>query len=222
MKMTSVTGGTFLMGDLIFEENDDSTPIHEVTLPDYKIGTYEVTYAQYDAFALATDRPLPRDGERGREDRAVAFVNWVDAREFCKAYGYDLPTEQQWEYAARAGGKKHLYSGTDEEDELKEFARYAENSGGYSFWVGSKKPNELGIYDMSGNVAEWIGGWYAFYQTEVDSTERYPLEELGMRVIRGGSFSHPENILRNYWRVGVLDDTESYFLGFRCATPITD
>lgn len=221
MEMTSVPGGTFLMGDLIFEENDDSIPLHEVTLPDFKIGTYEITYAQYDAFARATDRRLPQDDERGRGDRAVVFVNWVDAREFCRAYGYDLPTEQQWEFAARSGGKKHLYAGTNEEAELKEYARYDENSGGYSFWVGSKKPNELGIYDMSGNVAEWIGEWYAFYRTEVDSTEHYPLEEQGMRVIRGGSFRHWENISRNYWRVGVLDDTESYFLGFRCVTPIT-
>jgi len=222
LEMTPVSGGAFMMGDLIFQENDDSIPIHEVNLPDFKIGTYEVTYDQYDAFAIATDRKLPRDDERGRGSRAVAFVNWYDAREFCRAYGYDLPTEQQWEYAARAGGKETLYSGTNERDELKNYARYADNSGGYSFWVGSKKPNELGIYDMSGNVAEWIGEWYAFYQTEVDSTELYPLKEKGMRVIRGGSFRHSQNILRNYWRVGVLVEAESYFIGFRCATSITN
>ncbi len=216
LEMTKVRSGTFLMGDIFYEENDDSTPVHEVELADFKIGTYPVTYEQYDAFAKATDRELPKDDGRGRGNRAVVFVDWYDAREFCHAYGYDLPTEQQWEYAARSGGKQQLFSGTNNPDELSDFARYNNNSGPFSYWVGSKKPNDLGIYDMSGNVAEWIGEWYSFYKMDVDSVEYYPVEERAMRVIRGGSFTHPKSILRNYYRVGVLADTRSYNIGFRC------
>ena len=217
--MTEVEGGSFQMGDLFFKKNDDSMPIHTVELSSFKIGTFEVTYEQYDAFATATGRPLPRDQDRGRSKRAVAFVNWHDAQKFCNAYGYRLPTEQEWEYAARSGGKKQLYAGTNEPDSLDRYARFKENSAPYSYFTGSKKPNELGIYDMSGNVYEWIGDWYQIYKSDVDSVTYYNLEESAVRLIRGGSFREPENVLRAYWRVGVLADYESYDIGFRCVDP---
>ncbi len=218
MEMTKVEGGTFLMGDVIFEKNDDSLPLHEVTLDDFYIGTYEVTYDQYDAFARATDRPLPRDDGRGRGKRAAVYVNWYDALAFCRAYGYRLPTEQEWEYAARAGGKRQLYSGTSDIDSLDEYARHLENSGPYTYNVGTKKPNELGLYDMSGNVAEFVGSYYPFFKTNPDSIEYYPLDERAMRVIRGGSFNSEDNTLRTYWRVGVLAELGDHTIGFRCAT----
>ncbi|PKD42738.1 formylglycine-generating enzyme family protein [Rhodohalobacter barkolensis] len=217
LEMTRIEGGTFIMGDVIEEENDDSLPLHEVTLPDYYIGTYEVTYRQYDAYAEATKRELSRDDGRGRGNRAVIYVNWYDAQAFCNAYGYRLPTEQEWEYAARSGGKHEIYAGTSDPDSLDHFARHKNNSGGYSFLVGTKKPNGLGLYDMSGNVAEYVGDYYPFYKTDPDSIEYYPLEERAMRAIRGGSFNQEDNVLRTYWRVGVLAELQDHTIGFRCA-----
>lgn len=219
MEMTRVEGGTFIMGDVIFNKNDDSTPLHEVTLNDFYIGTYEVTYEQYDAFAKATDRPLPDDDERGRGKRAVIYVTWDEAVAFCNAYGYRLPTEQEWEYAARSRGLDQLYAGTSEMDSLRHYARYSESSGAYSYHVGTKQPNDLGLYDMSGNVAEYIGEYYPFFRTDPDSIEYYPLDERAMRVIRDGSFNSEDATLRTYWRVGVLAEDRDHTIGFRCVDP---
>lgn len=204
------------MGDVIEEKNEDSLPLHQVELDDYYIGKFEVTYNQYDTFAEATGRPLPLDDKRGRGNRAVVNVNWYDAVAFCNAYGYRLPTEQEWEYAARSRGKRHLYSGTSDPDSLTYYARYSESSGAYTFDVGTKKPNMLGLYDMSGNVSEFIGDYYPFFKTESDSIEYYPLEERAMRVIRGGSFNSKDSALRTYWRVGVLAELGDHTIGFRC------
>lgn len=217
IEMTKVEGGTFIMGDVIERKNDDSLPLHEVTLDDFYIGTYEVTYEQYDAFAKAAERPLPKDDDRGRGKRAVIYVTWDDALAFCNAYGYRLPTEPEWEYAARSGGLHQLYAGTSEPDSLDRYARHAENSGAYAYLVGTKQPNDLGLYDMSGNVAEFVGEYYPFYKINPDSIDYYPLDERAMRVIRGGSFNNSDSILRTYWRVGVLGDLEDHTIGFRCA-----
>lgn len=222
VEMAKVEGGTFLMGDLFERENDDSKPLHEVTLNDFYIGTYEVTYEQYDAFAKATKRPLPEDDDRGRENRAVINVNWYDAQAFCNAYGYRLPTEQEWEYAARSGGLNQLYAGTSNPDSLDRYARHLDNSGPYTYFVGTKQHNDLGLYDMSGNVSEYIGDYYPFYKTNPDSIEYYPLDERAMRVIRGGSFNSEDATLRTYWRVGVLAELEDHTIGFRCVVSDND
>lgn len=216
MEMNKVEGGTFLMGDIVEKKNEDSLPLHEVTLEDFYIGRYEVTYEQYDAFAKATERSLPEDDDRGRGQRAVIYITWKDALAFCNAYEYRLPTEQEWEYAARSGGLHQLYAGTSDPDSLDRYTRHSENSGPYSYLVGTKQPTELGLYDMSGNVSEFVGDYYPFYKTNPDSIEYYPLEERAMRVIRGGSFNSDDVTLRIYWRIGVLGDLEDHTIGFRC------
>ncbi len=213
-KMVKVEGGTFLMGDLIDSTNTDALPIHEVSLDDYYIGKHEVTFTQYDAFAKATGRELPPDEHFGRGDRAVVRVDWHDALAYCNFFGWRLPTETEWEYAARAEGKAYLFAGTNDPDSLSKYAITEKDAVSFSFRVGTRKPNELGIYDMSGNVSEWIGSYYQFYENPEDL---HDLENSMVRIIRGGSFNSWLNTTKVYWRVGVLSDAEFYEVGFRCA-----
>ncbi len=212
--MVKVEGGTFLMGDIIDSTNTDALPIHEVSLDDYYIGKYEVTFAQYDAFAKTTGRELPPDEHYGRGDRAVVRVDWHDALAYCNYFGWRLPTEAEWEYAARAEGKATLFAGTNNPDSLSKYAITEKDDLSFSFRVGTKKPNELGIYDMSGNVSEWIGEYYQFYERP---EEMHDLENSMVRIIRGGSFNSWVNTAKVYWRVGVLSDAQFYEVGFRCA-----
>lgn len=215
--MVPVPAGTFIMGDLFFEENEDALPLHSLSLPDFWVGQYEITYAQYDAFAKASGLPLPEDNELGRGDRAVVFITWDEAYAFCAAYGLRLPTEQEWEYAARSGGKKELYSGTNDPDQMNQLSRNRDNSAPYVMQPATKEPNGLGIYDMTGNAFEWIGAYYQFYPDSGKTAQWYNLESMDMRVIRGGSFREETRTLHTYWRVAVLRDTRDDDLGFRCA-----
>ncbi|MBO5694650.1 MAG: SUMF1/EgtB/PvdO family nonheme iron enzyme, partial [Lentisphaeria bacterium] len=143
---------------------------------DYYIGKYEVTQAQWQA--VMGNNPSYFKGA----DRPVENVNWYDAMRFCnklnylglapRGYEFTLPTEAQWEYAARGGNesKGYKYSGSNDVDEV---AWYEKNSGGQTHPVGEKKPNELGLYDMSGNVCEWC----------LDADGPY-------RILRGGSLCY--------------------------------
>ncbi|NGP88691.1 formylglycine-generating enzyme family protein [Fodinibius halophilus] len=218
--MVFIEGGTFMMGDVIDNDDPDATPTHRVKLPDFKIGKYEVTYKQYDAFAGRTERPLPPSDSLKRGNRAVTYVNWKDAEAFCNYHGWRLPTEQEWEYAARAGGKKIKYAGTNNVDSLSKYARYDNNSAPYSYRVGSKKPNSAGLYDMSGNVFEWIGGYYQFYPDEGEKPKWDSLGVQSIKVMRGGSFREPKYISATYKRVGTLPEAEEYDIGFRCVDPL--
>ena len=217
IEMVPVPAGSFVMGDVFFEENEDALPLHSVDLPDFWMGQSEITYAQYDAFAQVTRRSLPEDGSLGRENRAVVFITWDEAYAFCQAYGLRLPTEQEWEYAARSAGQKQLYSGSSNPDSLNELSRNRDNSAPYVMSPKSKQANALGIYDMTGNAFEWIGAYYQFYPEEDEVAQWYNLETMDMRVIRGGSFREETRTLHNYWRVAVLRDTRDDDLGFRCA-----
>ncbi len=216
-EMVFVPGGEFKMGDLFFEVNQDALPVHLVTVDDFYIGKYPVTFEQYDAFANAYGLPLPEGNGRGRGSRAVINVDWDDALAFCESLGYRLPTEQEWEYAARSGGGIELFSGTNDRTSLEDFAHFQFNSRPVSQPVGTKKPNGLGIYDMSGNVFEWIGEWYNMYRTDPRRITLYPIDERDMRVIRGGSIMQPPFTIRTYWRAYTFRGSRSGEIGLRCA-----
>jgi len=212
--MKFVKGSTFLLGDVINGENEDALPVHEAEVEDFYISAYETTFRQYDYFARQTGRPLPDDEGYGRKNRAVINVTWDEAKAFCNYFGYRLPTEIEWEYAAREAGKPILYSGTNSPDSLKFYAFTGDDDLIFSLPVGQKRPNSLGLYDMSGNVFEWIGDYYQMYQYP----DKYHLnEEDAVRIIRGGSFREEVFTTRTYHRAGTLRDVRDDDVGFRCA-----
>lgn len=213
-EMVLVEGGTFLMGDAINRSNSDALPVHKVSVQDFYIGKYEVTFEEYDEFALKTGRELPNDRNYGRGQRAVVYVNWHDAQAYCNYWGWRLPTESEWEFAARSGGKVIRYSGTNDPDSLESYAITSNSNITFSYFVGSRKPNELGLYDMSGNVLEMIDSFYQNYSAP-DSIHN--LEESALRIIRGGSFDEEVETNQTFWRVGTYDLMIHNDVGFRCA-----
>lgn len=214
LEMVEIDGGTFMIGDFYENSNTDALPRHTVRVKPFLLSKYETTFEQYDLFAIQNNKPLPDDGGYGREKRAVVDLTWDDALAFCKSLGYRLPTEAEWEYAARSEGKDHIISGASTLDSLKQFAVVRSSGINFSFLVGSLKPNDLGLYDMSGNVFEWIGEFYQFY-SQPDFIHNN--EADGIRIIRGGSFGEEEMATRTYWRVGTLHDVQATDIGFRCA-----
>lgn len=213
-ELVTVEGGSFMFGDFYERTNTDALPLNEVNVEPFLIGKYEVTYAQYDQFALSTGRELPDDGNFGRDNRAVVNITWDEAFAFCKSLGYRLPSEIEWEFAARSGGKEQVIAGARSMDLLKEYAIVRSSGINFSFMVGTKKPNDLGLYDMSGNVFEWIDEFYQFYSLP---DQKHDNDADAIRIIRGGSFGEEEMATRTYWRVGTLRDVAATDIGFRCA-----
>lgn len=203
-----------MFGDFYERTNTDALPLHEVNVEPFLIGKYEVTYAQYDQFALSTGREFPDDGNFGRDNRAVVNITWDEALAFCKSLGYRLPSEVEWEFAARSGGKEQVIAGARSMDLLKEYAIVRSSGINFSFMVGTKKPNDLGLFDMSGNVFEWIDEFYQFYSLP---DQKHDNDADAIRIIRGGSFGEEEMATRTYWRVGTLRDVAATDIGFRCA-----
>lgn len=193
--MTYVKGGTFTMGCTPEQESvcgDREKPAHEVTLSDFYIGRYEVTQAQWNAVMGESNNPSEFKGD----DLPVTNVSWYEAQVFIiklsmkTGKNYRLPTDAEWEYAARGGNKSkgYKYSGSND---INEAAWYAENSGNMPHRVGTKIANELGIYDMSGNVWEWVSDLSMLglpnYSGDAQTDPQYP--EGNFPLIRGGGWN---------------------------------
>lgn len=187
MEFVLVKGGCFVMGDLFGDGEDDEKTEHEVCVDDFYMGKYEVTQDQYRKITGNNPSKL----KRGK--LPVENMSWNDAQNFIhklnkiNGQNYRLPTEAEWEYAARSGGKPEKWAGTNNKSELEHYAWYGGNK---THTVGQKEPNGLGLFDMSGNVWEWCSDWYDknYYSLSPHNNPHGPSKGSG-RVIRGGSAS---------------------------------
>ncbi|MAT55238.1 MAG: hypothetical protein CMN32_12215 [Saprospirales bacterium] len=187
-EMVFVQGGTFQMGST--DGDSDEEPVHTVRVDDFYIGKYEVTQAQW--WAVMGDNPSYFSD---CDNCPVENVSWNDVQTFIRKLNektgkhYRLPTEAEWEYAARVGKNGYKYAGSNDPDEV---AWYKSNSGSKTHPVGLKKPNVLGLYDMSGNVWEWCQDWYdaAYYKNYKNGPGNNPQgpSSGSYRVLRGGSW----------------------------------
>lgn len=206
--MLLIKADCFVMGseEFIVEE-----PEHKVCLNSYYLDTYEVTQKKYE-------RAMGINPSRFKgPDLPVENVSWPEADAYCRTFGGRLPTEAEWEYAARAGSTAGYSWGWDMDDA---FAWHKGNSQKTTHPVGQKKANAFGLYDMNGNVWEWVGDWYRedYYETSSEPTDNPLGPTTGQFVIlRGGSFEDDAYFLRSASRYWYPPTLKHHNLGFRCA-----
>jgi formylglycine-generating enzyme required for sulfatase activity len=211
--MVTVTGGTFTMGCTSEQGRNclsDETPSHLVTLKSFSISKYEVTQAQWQKVMGSNPSYF-----NGCDYCPVEQVSWNDVQKFISKLNqqtgghYRLPTEAEWEYAARGGTKSrgYKYSGSNT---INDVAWFSDNSSLKSHEVGQKQANELGIYDMIGNVWEWCSDWYeeTYYSNSENQNNPKGPESGIYRVVRGVSWNYS-----NYF--GQISNRDRYTLGYR-------
>jgi len=213
--MVLVIGGTFQMGNN--DGANDEKPVHNVTLRSFYIDKYEVTVGEYRKFCISTGREMPLEPKWGwNENDPMTNVSWNEANEYAKWIGKRLPTEAEWEFAARGGSRSQafIFSGGNN---LEDIAWYNDNSGKNPHKIGSMLPNELGIFDMSGNVSEWCQDWYSSIYYKQSSVENPTGPEGGIfRIYRGGSWDSESSKCKVTSRNGGdPENIENLGIGFR-------
>ena len=216
-EMVKVEGGTFTMGATAEQTGvfGDEKPTHQVTLPSYYIGKTEVTQELWQA--VMGSNPSNFTGT----NLPVEKVSWDDCKTFIAKLNaltgknFRLPTEAEWEFAARGGNKSrgYKYCGSNT---LSDVAWYVDNSDNKTHPVAAKTPNELGIYDMSGNVLEWCNDWYSssYYTSESQTNPTGP-DSGSSRVRRGGSWNYSEHTCRVSYRGDTTPSFRYNYLGLR-------
>jgi formylglycine-generating enzyme required for sulfatase activity len=212
--------GTFPMGCSAGDKEcfNEELPSHHVTISKgFWIGQTEVTIAAYKGFAgiaeADTAKPLsvaakPADAE---SQMPVVVVTWDEARDYCSWAGGRLPTEAEWEYAARGGSKEARYA------ELGQIAWYQKNSGNRTHPVSQKRPNGFGLFDVLGNAWEWVNDWYdGNYYSKSPEVDPTGPETGTMHVLRGGSWMNTANLLRLSDRGRSQADLRFNYFGIRC------
>lgn len=222
MQFVHVPGGPFQMG-AADGVKDRELPVHTVTIEAFSVGMYEVTFDQYDRFCKATSRNRPDDFDWGRENRPVINVSWVDAIEYAEwlsketGLDFNLPSESEWEYFARAGTTTPFWNG----ETLPKGSANCRNCG--SEWdskqsapVGSFRPNPWGIYDTAGNVLEWTLDSYLDSYNGAPTDNRAWLDGTNEnKVIRGGSWEDMKPFVKTSSRDWAKKDYKSGNIGFR-------
>ena len=219
--MVKVEAGTFMMGATseMKDPGIDEKTVHQVNLTnDYYMGKYEVTQALWEA--VMGSNPSNFKGD----NLPVEEVSWNDCQEFISKLNsltgrkFRLPTEAEWEYAARGGKKSRGYQYSGSSD-ISDVAWYDENSVNKTHPVGTKQANELGIYDMTGNVWEWCSDWYGFYSSS-SQTNPTGADSGSSRVFRGGSWYGNARYCRLSFRDCTPPDCRGYNLGLRLALSV--
>ncbi|MCG8036125.1 MAG: formylglycine-generating enzyme family protein [Candidatus Thiodiazotropha taylori] len=217
--LVHIPGGQYRMGDLFGFGNKEEQPIRYIQVKSFLLNKFEVTQSLWVAV-------MGRNPSHFNSCNScpVENVSWTDIQEFIKRLNkltktqYRLPTEAEWEYACRSGGKRQRYCGDRDPDSL---FWYENNSNSKTHVVGEKLPNNLGLYDMSGNVWEWVQDcWYGSYSGAPQNGSARKDGDCGRRVLRGGSWINKvwngRSAQRSY---GSRDDKSNHF-GFRLATDI--
>jgi len=237
-----VDGGSFEMGSN--KGSGDESPIHKVAIKSYYISKFEVTNADFAKFLNAYGSDIVKSGDNAGQDIVypdewgvtkvngkwmaqpgfdkfpAVYVSWFGANEYCKYYGYRLPTEAEWEFASRGGNKSkgYKYSGGNDPEGVSWY--YGNSSSTKP--VGTRMPNELGIYDMTGNVWEWCWDWHEknYYSNSPGDNPKGPASG-NVKVLRGGSFFEITSKLRLTYRDFSYPMIGYHNYGFRCVKEIT-
>ena len=221
--MVTLPAATFDMGSPNTSVQTDERPQHTVTLKSFAISKYEITFSEYDQFAKATDRKLPDNLYMDRDVSPVIFVSWDDAYYYAKwlseqtGQKYRLPTESEWEYAASGGQQSPFWWGFDEKagmahcltcDSPFDPRKPAK--------IGSFDPNQFGLYDMTGNVSEWVQDcWHDTYKDAPDDGSVWEGGDCTQRIVRGGSFISPQQSIRRTKRDKFRSDSGYDHVGIR-------
>jgi formylglycine-generating enzyme required for sulfatase activity len=226
-QLVRIPGGTFEMGTIgsassAQKHHASNTPVHVVAVKDFYIGRYPVTNAEYGLLLAnsnsATKPTFWEDPMFNHPKQPVVGVSWHDATRYARWTGLRLPTEAEWEYACRAGTTTYYYNG-DNESDLARAGWYMKNSGQRTHQVGEKEPNNFGLYDMCGNVSEWVeDDWHDSCQGSPCNGSAWVDDPRGLaRVIRGGAWSSSEVFCRSIARGEEIEERKESFVGIRLA-----
>jgi len=224
--MISIPGGTFFMGSA---KDTTSMPVHKVEVKGFKISQFEITFSEYDFFARSTHRDLPSDNRWGRDTRPVINVSWDDAKAYTewlsKTTGktYRLPTESEWEYAARAKTTSDYWWGKSTKDARDRAncrrgcnSKFSGLFGSKTAPVGSYPANAFSLFDTAGNVAEWVEDCYAIdYRLHPDNGTAYQMQQCSRRVVRGGSAKDNADRMASFTRDYYPPEMSQENVGFR-------
>jgi len=226
-ELVRIQGGAYMMGSPSSEEGrlESEGPLHQVRVPEFYMGRYPVTNEEYGRFLKDNQKIKPpeywADRQFNQPRQPVVGVSWKDAQRYASWAGLRLASEAEWEYACRAGTSSRFYTGDTEKD-LDQAGWYGKNSGNQTHPVGEKAPNAWGLYDMHGNVWEWVeDDWHDSYNKAPDDGSAWVDEPRGSdRVVRGGCWSFDARYCRSAVRFLSAPGSRNIDVGFRLSRSV--